>query len=109
MKWPFASSKSICTPASVTSGWLIEVAVGIVMGFDNAADRARQQFAEVVVQSVVAIVQHGAGNTVYASSRFIGGRTAVVAGGVLAIEPTVRLHFAHAIRAREQVFELIET
>ena len=87
---------------------IVEVAVLVRVGMHAAADRAGQQFAEVVFHAVVAVVEHRAEDAVDAPGRFAGGRAAVAAGRVLAVEPAGRLHFAHAVRAGEQVAEFVE-
>ena len=74
------------------------------MRLDHAAgDRAGQQLAEVVVDAVVAVVEHGAGDAVVRRRT----RAAVVAGRVLAVEPAGRLHFADAVVAGRQIDELV--
>ena len=83
-------------------GRFIEIAIRIEVGLDESADRPRQQLAEVVIETVVAIVERGAGDFVDAAVGFGIRDAAVVAGGVFAIEPSGGLNFADAVFAGRQ-------
>ena len=83
---------------------IVEIAVRVRACLNAAADRAGQQLAEVVVQRMIAVVEHRAGDAVDSSAAV----PPWLPGRVLAVEPAGRLHFAHAVRAGQQVEELVE-
>src|SRR5262249_52001025 len=72
----------------------------IVLTNDDAAgNRAREQFAEIVIESVVAVVERGTGDFIHGAVRLRVGGATVIAGGVFTIKPAVRLNFVHAVSA----------
>ena len=101
MTLPAASSKSIRTPASMMSR-IVEVAILVLVGMHAAADRAGQQLAEVVLDRVVAPVEHDLADEVVRRRR-----RRCAAGRVLAVEPAGGLHFADAVRARREIREFV--